>query len=153
MNTVWSELDKLTLGQIAEHLARVEFAAHGWEVFPSMVDNRGVDFVAKHKQEYYEVQVKSIRNNNYTFLKKDVEISDSFLICYIRFIDGNNPKIYVFPSTVWHGQNALFVNRSYEYGINCSNKNLKLLKQHEAEEFFNKRKCANDEVVPCKEQD
>lgn len=46
---------------------------YGFEVFTSELDDHGVDFIAHHPKDntYYEIQVKSIRDYNYAFVKKD----------------------------------------------------------------------------------
>ena len=69
------------------------------------------------------------------------------MVCYIRFVDGNLPEIFVIPSTVWNNCNNdnVFVNKDYnkpgqkskpEWGINISNKNLNELKKYSAANYF-----------------
>ena len=66
-NTQWSSLSRLQLGRYAEYYAKMEFASYGYDVYSSEVDDHGVDFIAKSPKDhqYYEVQVKSSRNNTY----------------------------------------------------------------------------------------
>lgn len=143
----WSKLSPLQLGRYAEYYAKMEFTSYGFDVYTSEVDDHGVDFIAKDKQgSYFEVQVKSVRNNNYQFLRKDhTVISDKFLVCYIRFEDDHLPYVYVFPTTVWNEPNSLFVDKDYdkpglkskpEYGINYNRKTSKLMEPYKAENFF-----------------
>ena len=72
-STNWSKLSPLQLGRYAEYYAKMEFASYGFEVYTSEVDDHGVDFIAKnpHNNQFYEVQVKSIRNTGYVFVQKD----------------------------------------------------------------------------------
>jgi hypothetical protein len=44
----------------------------GYEVYSSEVDDRGIDFVLRHKRgRYWDVQVKSIRKTGYVFFVKE----------------------------------------------------------------------------------
>ena len=72
MNTKWSELSHMQIGRYAEYYAKMEFTSYGFDVYTSGVDDHGVDFIAKNKAgDYFEVQVKSVRNDNYVFIRKD----------------------------------------------------------------------------------
>lgn len=131
-NTKWSELSHMQLGQYGEYYAKMEFTSYGFDVYTSEVDDHGVDFVAKKDGIFYEVQVKSIRNDNYMFIRKSKLILDErHLICYLRFVDGLLPKVYVIPATVFlEPDGSLFTSKDYvglksdpEYGINMSKKN------------------------------
>ena len=64
-NLKWSQLRSLQLGKFAEYYAKMEFSSYGFDVYTSEVDDHGVDFVAKYNGEFYEVQVKSVRQDNY----------------------------------------------------------------------------------------
>ena len=145
-NLKWSQLSSLQLGRYAEYYAKMEFTSYGFEVYTSEVDDHGVDFVAKHDGEFYEVQVKAVRQDSYVYIqKKKIVMSEKFLICYMRFTDDLLPDVYIFPSTVWSSPNALFVDRPYdkpgqkskpEYGISYNKKNAHLLEQYKANLFF-----------------
>ena len=126
MNKQWSLLSSLQLGQYGEYYAKMEFTSYGYDVYTSEVDDHGVDFVAKKDDVFYEVQVKSVRNDNYVFIKKNkIVLDDKHLICFIRFVDGELPDCYVFPATVFlNPDGRLFSSRDYvglksepEYGI------------------------------------
>ena len=71
-NTNWSELSHLQLGRYAEYYAKMEFASYGYDVYTSEVDDHGVDFVARNPVDgqYYEIQVKSIRNWDMSLFQK-----------------------------------------------------------------------------------
>ncbi len=130
--TKWSELSHLQLGQYGEYYAKMEFTSYGFDVYTSEVDDHGVDFVAKKNGIFYEVQVKSIRNDNYMFIRKSkLVLDDKHLICYLRFVDDQLPEVYVIPATVFlEPDGSLFTSKDYvglksdpEYGINMSKKN------------------------------
>ena len=72
-NTKWSELSHLQLGRYAEYYAKMEFASYGYDVYTSEVDDHGVDFVARNPVDgqYYEIQVKAVRNLDYVYIRKD----------------------------------------------------------------------------------
>ena len=74
-NTNWSELSHLQLGRYAEYYAKMEFASYGYDVYTSEVDDHGVDFVARNPDDdqYYEIQVKAVRNLDYVYIRKDKE--------------------------------------------------------------------------------
>lgn len=148
-NLKWSQLSGTQLGRYAEYYAKMEFTSYGYDVYTSEVDDHGVDFVAKYDSKFYEVQVKSVRQDGYLYIPKEkVIVSDNFLICYMRFTDDNLPDVFVFPATVWNSPNALFVDRPYdkpgqkskpEYGISYNKKNAPLLEKYRAESFFEAR--------------
>ena len=71
-STNWSKLSPLQLGRYAKYYAKMEFASYGFEVYTSEVDDHGVDSIAKnpHNNQFYEVQVKSIRNTDMSLFRK-----------------------------------------------------------------------------------
>ena len=71
-NTNWSKLSHLQLGRYAEYYAKMEFVSYGYDVYTSEVDDHGVDFVARNPVDgqYYEIQVKSIRNWDMSLFQK-----------------------------------------------------------------------------------
>lgn len=152
-NTNWSKLNHLQLGRYAEYYAKMEFASYGYEVYTSEVDDHGVDFVAKLPGEnrYYEVQVKSVRDYGYIYMAKSkmLELSEDRLVCYLHFIDGQLPDVFVIPATAWENPNAVLVDRKYdkpgqksepEWGINISKKNYNLLDEYKADCWLKERK-------------
>ena len=129
-NLEWSKISHLQLGKIAEHYAQVEFLSYGFEVYDTVVDDRGIDFIARKNDDFFEVQVKAVRNYNYTFISesKMPALSDKRLVCYMNFIDGDKaPDVYVIPASVWEKPSGVFTRKEYksgvEYGINISRKN------------------------------
>ncbi len=146
-NTKWSELSPLQLGRYAEYYAKMEFSSYGFDVYTSEVDDHGIDFVAKNKAGvFYEIQVKSVRNDNYVFIRKSkIIIDDNHLVCFIRFIDDMLPDCYVFPTTVFkEPDGSLFSSKDYEglksqpeYGINVKKKeNLETMQKYGVEKML-----------------
>jgi len=120
------------------------FTSYGYEVYTSEVDDRGIDFVVrKEPGEFLEVQVKSVTGNNYSFIEKSkFKMSDRFIVLLVRFIEGEEPQMYLFRGTDWNGNIQFLVGHDYvgknskpEYGINLSNKNYNELMKFE----FNQR--------------
>ncbi len=57
---VWSKLNTQQIGAYCEYFVKMELTMHGYEVYTTEVDDRGVDFVARRGQSaFIEVQVKS----------------------------------------------------------------------------------------------
>ena len=152
-NMNWSKLNSLQLGRYAEYYAKMEFASYGFEVYTSEVDDHGVDFIAKLSGEnrFYEVQVKSLRDYGYIFMAKSKmpELSDERLICFLHFIDGKLPDVFVIPASAWKNPNAILVDRKYdkpgqksepEWGVNVSKKNYNLLAEYKADIWL-EEKC------------
>lgn len=147
-NMKWSELNNNQLGKYAEYYAKMEFASYGYDVYTSEVDDHGVDFIAKDAKtgDFFEIQVKSLLKGNYVFIQKDkLSIDENHLVCLLHFTDGELPKAYIIPATVWKNPNAIFVERNYdkpeqkskpEWGINYSKKNVHLLDEYKAEKYF-----------------
>ena len=129
---IWSDLSSMQLGEYGEYYAKMEFTSYGFDVYTSEVDDHGVDFIAKSKNgTFYEVQVKSVRDDNYFFIKKSkIVLQSNRLICFIRFNDNELPDCYVFPATVFEKPDgSLFTSKDYEglksqpeYGISVKKK-------------------------------
>lgn len=93
-NTKWSELSHLQLGRYAEYYAKMEFASYGYDVYTSEVDDHGVDFVARNPDDgqYYEIQVKAVRNLDYVYIRKDkMVLSPARLVYLLLFSNGTMP--------------------------------------------------------------
>ena len=43
--------EHLVLGKIAEHYAQIYFLSHGYEVYDTVIDDRGIDFVARKQRK------------------------------------------------------------------------------------------------------
>ena len=145
-NTNWSCLTPLQLGRYAEHYAVMEFMSYGYEVYTPELDDHGVDFIAVSPAgKLLYVQVKSTRGN-YVFVYKDKMLLDgSHLVCYIPFIDGKPPELYIIPATAWLRPQPPLTDHNYdgpgrssqpEWGINYSRTSLDKLASYKADRYF-----------------
>lgn len=144
MNTDWSQLSPLQLGQFGEYYAKMEFD----DVYTSEVDDHGGDFVAKDPNTgiFFEVQVKSLYKSNYSYIsKKKLVLDERHLVCVLQFLQGQLPTVYVIPATAWNHPNAVLTDYEYtdlkskpEWGIRLSEKNLPLIEKYKAEKYFQK---------------
>lgn len=142
----WSRLNSLQIGRYAEYYAKMEFASFGFEVYTSEVDDHGIDFVAKVRNgKFLEVQVKSIRDSSYVFMRKDrwdIRNENLYLVLLV-FEDGKLPDVFLIPSTAWVNESTLFKSREYvdlkskpEYGINLSIRNRVLLEEYRIDKIL-----------------
>ena len=68
----WSRLNHLQIGRYAEYYVKMEFTLAGFDVYGTEVDDKGIDFVIrKDSNNYYDIQVKSVRGLNYIFFLKE----------------------------------------------------------------------------------
>lgn len=132
----WSRLNHLQVGKYAEYLAKMEFTLHGFDVYTTEVDNRGIDFlVRKDHATYYDIQVKSIRKSGYIFFPKSTfTLRPNLLAAIVLFLPLKIPQLYLIPSTAWLSPNPLLVGHDYEgkksppeWGINLSSRHIHLL--------------------------
>ncbi len=141
-NLNWSQISHLQLGKIAEYYAQAEFLSYGFEVYDTIVDDRGIDFIARANDRVFEIQVKAVRNYNYTFISQSKMpcLSENRLVCYMNFIDNEVPCAYIIPATAWINTNAVFSRKEYEsgveYGINISRKNAHILDDYMAKNIL-----------------
>lgn len=142
MRHCWKQLNKLQLGAYAEYFVKMEFTMHGFQVYTSEVDDRGIDFVCRYQAgRFHEVQVKSLRETGYVFMQKDkFHLHEELLLALVRFEEGNEPELFLIPSIAWQETDALLVSRDYEgraskpeWGINLSRKNFPLLSRYRFE--------------------
>lgn len=94
----WNNLESLKLGKCGELYAEYIFSCLGCMVYEPMVDDHGVDLLIKHNMDFYRVQVKTVRNYNYTFIKKDnPPIDTTYYLLYVRVLEDKEPQAYLFP--------------------------------------------------------
>lgn len=144
---IWSALNTQQVGAYAEYFVKMELTMHGFQVYGTEVDDRGIDFVARHEDgPFREVQVKSVRGMTYVFAQKaKFQLSERLYMALVLFTDGVAPELYLIPSTAWLNPNELLVDREYEglksepeYGVNLSRKNMELLDQYRFEAAMQK---------------
>lgn len=135
----WTRLNHLQLGKYAEYFVKMEFVLHGFDVYTSEVDDRGIDFVIRRdKDRYYDVQVKSIRGLNYVFFPKDkFELAENLLAVLVVFLPLELPQLFLIPALTWQSPDRLFVSHDYEgkksapeWGLNLSRKNYEQLQMY-----------------------
>ena len=144
-NFDWSKLNKLQIGKYAEYYVKMEFTLHGWQVYSSEIDDRGIDFVVKNTGEkYFDIQVKSIRKAGYVFCrKKHFELRENLILAVAILRDEKLPDLFLIPSKKWKEPNKLLVEREYqgkksdpEWGVNISTKNMPLLDEYQFEKII-----------------
>lgn len=132
----WSHLNKQQVGAYTEYFVKMELTMFGFQVYSTEVDDRGVDFVAKHGDgPFIQVQVKSARSANYIFMQKSkFPLHEHNYLALGTVLEDSPPKLFLIPATVWLSPNAIFVDRVYEglkskpeWGLNLSKKNLSAL--------------------------
>jgi hypothetical protein len=131
----WKKLNKQQVGAYAEYFVKMELTMHGFQVYSTEVDDRGIDFVARRDAgPFIEVQVKSLRGTGYVFMQKSkFPLREGTFLALVLFTDGTEPELFLIPSSVWLAPTKTFVDRKYdgevmtskpEWGINVSKKNL-----------------------------
>ena len=135
-NHDWSKLNHLQVGRYAEYFVKMAFTQAGLDVYTTEVDDKGIDFVVRRDAStHFDVQVKSVRGQNYIFLeKKKFALAENLWAAVVILLDGEAPQLYLVPATAWLTPNSLLVSRDYEgkkskpeWGINISAKNWPLL--------------------------
>lgn len=126
----WSKLTHLQLGKYGEYFAKMEFAKRGFDIYSAEVDDKGIDFVIRDPAgTYTEVQVKSVRNGNYVFMRKEVFAPrKNFYLALVSFGDDKTAVGFI-PSLEWKKSNKpqFLFDRDYkgkrskpEFGISPS---------------------------------
>jgi hypothetical protein len=138
---VWSELNPKQVGKYAEYVTQMEFTQHGFDVYSAEIDDKGIDFILRRENngsiQYYDVQVKSIRESGYIFFPKSkFKPINNLLAAIVIFMDNESAKLYLIPSLAWKSPDALLVSHDYEgkqsdpeWGINISKKNMPLIER------------------------
>ena len=132
----WKKLNRQQVGAYSEYFVKMEMTMHGFQVYSTEVDDRGIDFIARYeKGPFLSIQVKSIREKGYVFMKKEkFELSPELFLALAVLYEGEEPKLYLVPSGEWNKPNDLLVDRDYigkkskpEWGLNLSTKNMSML--------------------------
>jgi hypothetical protein len=135
----WKKLNRQQVGAFSEYFVKMELTMHGFQVYSTEVDDRGIDFVARRDKGFFlSIQVKSIRKKGYVFLQKDkFDIAPDWFLALAILNEGKEPDLYLIPAEAWKTPDALFVDRDYEgkkskpeWGLNLSVKNMPLLEPY-----------------------
>ncbi len=118
---LWTALSTQQLGRYGERLAHLEFSAHGLDVYVPDVDDRSVDFVVRSaNRRFIEIQVKSIRDRGYVFMRKRLFQPHADLhVVLLVFVNGRLPDMFLIPSLTWLALplRAGFSSRDYGTGL------------------------------------
>lgn len=144
----WKSLNKQQVGTYAEYFVKMELTMHGFQVYTTEVDDRGIDFVARRDAgPFIEIQVKSLRAMGYVFMQKSkFPIRQHTYLALGLLTEGHEPELFLIPSTVWLVPNSTFVDRNYdgegmtskpEWGVNVSRKNMPELSRYAFESTIN----------------
>jgi hypothetical protein len=135
----------LDIGRMGEYWVKFILTMLGMDVYTTEVDNKGIDFIIKKDNNYFDVQVKSIRGSKsqYVFITKENEwceekLRNNLILALVLFNNNQSPKVYLIPSTAWLTPDELLKNKNYkpeqkskpEWGINLSSKNILLLDKY-----------------------
>lgn len=135
----WSRLNRQQVGRFAEYFVKMEFALHGFEIYASEVDDRGIDFVVRYGTGiFHEVQVKSVRETKYVFMRKNVfPLTANRLLALVLLPEEEAPDLYLIPASAWLKPTPLLVGRDYEdrksgpeWGIQISHRSQRELEQY-----------------------
>ncbi len=138
----WSRLNRQQVGTYTEYFVKMEFTMHGFQVYTTEVDDRGIDFVARFENNpFIEIQVKSVRSRGYVFMQKDKFKLDKHLYLALGLLNEYEPpSLFLIPSVVWRRPNKVFVSRDYqklksrpEWGLNVSKRNSRFLDPYKFE--------------------
>ncbi len=139
MRYQWQHLNRQQVGAFSEYFVKMELTMYGFQVYTSEVDDRGIDFVARHENgPFLSVQVKSIRKSGYVFMrKKHFALSSDLVLALAILNEGKKPELFLIPSLEWKHPDALLADRNYEgkkstpeWGLNLSIKNMALLSKY-----------------------
>jgi hypothetical protein len=115
MDYDWNKLNHLQIGKYAEYLTKMELTAYGCDVYSSEIDDKGIDFVVRQDaQHYYDIQVKSARlpNTSYVFIQKaKFSLRENLFLSLVLFNGVEKPLLYLIPSKAWYNPNPMFISR------------------------------------------
>ncbi|SCW69093.1 hypothetical protein SAMN02910456_02618 [Ruminococcaceae bacterium YRB3002] len=114
---------KMKTGKIGENLAFNAFLKNDFEVYPSLVDDNGIDCIVHYSGEkVFYIQVKTCHNNNYQFVnKKAFHNGIPFYVCFIRLDDNDEVlSMHLIPSSAWNKDSIAFRFRPYDKDSNSS---------------------------------
>ena len=69
----WKALNRQQVGTFSEYFVKMELTMLGFQVYSTEVDDRGIDFVVRYeKGPFLSIQVKSIREKGYVFMRRKI---------------------------------------------------------------------------------
>ena len=139
MKHQWSNLSHLQIGQYCEYYTKMQLVLLGFDVYSAEVDDRGIDLVVRKEPGWYwDIQVKSVRNLNYVFMRKAVfRLRPNLILALNLLRDGEAPDQFLIPASCWLKPDDLFVDRDYtdkasspEYGLRLTEQRLDRLQPY-----------------------
>jgi hypothetical protein len=99
----WSRLNKQQVGAYTEYFVKMDLTMFGFQVYSTEVDDRGIDFVARHRNgPFIEIQVKSVRTSGYVYMHKSKFLLREHLYLGLGLLlEGKPPELYLIPSRTW----------------------------------------------------
>lgn len=92
----WTKLNKQQVGSYAEYFVKMELTMYGFQVYSTEVDDRGIDFVARHENgPYLAIQVKSVRKPGYVFMKKSKFKLAGDLYLALGLLEDDQPPTFI----------------------------------------------------------
>lgn len=96
------DLNNLQLGRYGEYYAKMKFAEHGFDIYTSEVDDKGIDFVTHIGDgNFLEIQVKTVTRRHYVPLRKKVFEPRMNLYLALLIIEPTEIVFGVIPSLEW----------------------------------------------------
>jgi hypothetical protein len=132
----WSRLNSQQVGAYTEYFVKMELTMFGFQVYSTEVDDRGIDFVARHERgPFLQIQVKSLRSLGYVFMQKSkFELDEHLHLALGLLFESQPPQLYLIPALAWQSPDKVFVERNYEglksppeWGLNISQRNMSAL--------------------------
>jgi hypothetical protein len=118
---LWSRLTAQTLGQYAEHFAKLRFIECGLDAYSAGPNDRAIDsFIRYAPGRCLEVCVKASRNRNRVFIEKALlgsnseriaaRLRQSFCVAFFLFEDGREPEMYLIPGDAFLDPNPCLID-------------------------------------------
>ncbi len=138
----YQKLRPLQVGRIGEYLVKLNLTLHGFDVYTTEVDDKGIDFIIRlDADNYIDIQVKTIRSlSSYVYIDKSSKswqqpFKQNLYLALVILSNDTFSDIYLIPAIAWNNPNALFKSRDYhgsekskpDWGLNLSKKNMGLL--------------------------
>ncbi len=151
----YQHLGHLQVGRIGEYLVKLNLTLHGFDVYTSEVDDKGIDFIIRlSADKYIDVQVKTIRSlSSYVYVDKTSKswqqpFKQNLYLALVILTKDPFSDIYLIPAAAWNNPNDLFKSRDYtgskkskpDWGLNLSKKNMGLLSEYKFDNFLNHSK-------------
>jgi hypothetical protein len=118
---LWSRLTPQTLGQYAEHYAKLRFIECGLDAYSAGPNDRAIDCLIRYAPgRCLEVCVRATRNRNRVAIEKALvgsnpervkaRLSQAFCVAFFLFDDGREPEMYLIPGDAWLEPNPCLVD-------------------------------------------